>query len=108
MLKTLRELADQVGFPFDAVRYRETFHCIGISPNDQKAMGWYFNEMAMSISAEKPEWTIAPKKKVLKSFVYQAPNGNIFKCHEYMEKPEEWCGGRFKLIKILDEIEVDV
>jgi hypothetical protein len=54
-------------------------------------------------------WTLAPKKKALKSFVYQSDIGTFHICTKYQEDPEAWCkGSNYKLIKILDEIEVDI
>lgn len=54
------------------------------------------------------EEKVLPKKKVLKSFVYQNSIGSLHVQTAYQENPEVWCKNTCcKLIKILDEIEVD-
>jgi hypothetical protein len=112
-MKTLRELADEVGFPFDAVSAgtRDTFKCMGIAP-DGNALGWYlsgnYHLETATVENKAKVWTLAPKKKVLKSFVYETYNGTFHICTKYQEDPETWCkGSDYKLIKILDSIEVD-
>jgi hypothetical protein len=108
-LKTLRELADEVGFPFDAIdTTKEIFHCLGISPQGF-SVGWEEDGSPRHRQSAVRIWTLVPKKKVLKSFVYQCLNGGSFYAYvTYIKDPENWCElNRAKLIKILDEIEVD-
>jgi len=108
-LKTLRELADKVGFPFDAIDTQKyKFHCAAITPRSL-AIGWDEDGNLDSSNPDVKCWTLAPKKKVLKSFVYQNTLGEFVHHLYYRKNPEEWCKEeKYKLIKILDEIEVDV
>jgi hypothetical protein len=108
-LKTLRELADQVGFPFDAVNHGLHFHCIGISPKDQVAIGWsLLDDTARRFDALLSNWSLVPKKKIFKSFIYEDKTG-IWESIQLQEDPKEWCErAEARLIKITHEVEVEV
>ena len=109
-LKTLRELADEVdSFPFDAdYDGRETHVIVAIAPNGY-ALGWSKVDGSCGYWKDNLKlWTLAPKKKVLKSFVYQNHIGRCYISDVYCEDPDSWCKqSDVKLIKILDTIEVD-
>ena len=60
--KTLKEIADDVGFPFDALSSKGyTFHCIAISPGET-AVGWISSGIADQFAISAPLWTLAAKK----------------------------------------------
>lgn len=118
-LKTLRELADEVGFPFDASsdlyadKSIQVFHCIGIAP-DGKALGWYTEGTTSWINKAVTEnksscWTlVTPKKKLIE---YACDSGHKYPdiLWEYGGEAEarkhcDSMGAHF--IKILREIEL--
>lgn len=115
-LKTLKELADENGFPFDAVSWITELSSISkradqvqfaaVSPREMY-FGWRPDGSYYVIS-DSCSWTLTPKKKVLKTFISLREYSNDY----YVgcsENPEEWCKMfNRKLIKILDEFEVDV
>jgi hypothetical protein len=111
-LKTLKELLDEVGsFPFQATTVNLTIiNVVGKGPGD-KYIVWY--QKTENIDLKVPDvdkcWTLVPKKKVLKSFVYQTNDGKFYPSLEYTDDIEHHCKQHnCKLIKILDEIEVEI
>lgn len=107
-LKTLREIASEVGFPFEAERQDGEFiRCLDISPIKRVAIGWNRHDRIVSYSQSDEGWTLVTPKKKLVEFLYQDGESYYSGWDSTEELAREWCGKLTrKFIKVIREIEI--
>ena len=109
-LKTLRQIADEVGkFPFEVIgsETNGTVKLFGINLEGTGMVGQ--RSIARNPDTwkmDEPLWTLVTPKKKLVEFLYQGTG--VCNYHSrWEESPQEWCEGRgFAFVKILREVEL--
>lgn len=69
-LKTLKELADEHGFPFEAVTRDIQYVMIGLSPI-KHVIGCDYNGTTYQFLYDAREWTLAKKQRTLTEYLYE-------------------------------------